>query len=61
LIGTLLLWFAWYGFNCGSTLSATNPYGHLIGIVGVNTTMGSVSGGFMMFLIGIYRKDIPKD
>ena len=61
MIGTLILWFSWYGFNSGSTLSSTDPNGHLIGIIGVNTTMGSVGGGLVMFLIGLIRKDTPKD
>ena len=43
--GGLLLWFGWYGFNPGSTLSAMDFVG--IGRVAANTTLAACAGGFM--------------
>jgi Amt family ammonium transporter len=41
--GGLLLWFGWYGFNPGSTLSAMDFEG--IGRVATNTTLAAAAGG----------------
>jgi Amt family ammonium transporter len=41
--GGLLLWFGWYGFNPGSTLSAMDFEG--IGRVAANTTLAACAGG----------------
>src|SRR4029077_14509717 len=42
-VGGLILWFGWYGFNPGSTLSALDVQG--IGRVAFNTTMAACSAG----------------
>eukprot|EP01084_Bolivina_argentea_P200590 343003_1 len=43
-IGTFLLWFGWYGFNCGSVMSITNdPL--IIGRIAINTSLCSASAG----------------
>ena len=41
--GGLLLWFGWYGFNPGSTLSAMDMVG--FGRVAANTTLAACAGG----------------
>ena len=41
--GGLILWFGWYGFNPGSTLSAMDMIG--IGRVAANTTLAACAGG----------------
>src|SRR5437764_9186941 len=46
--GGLLLWFGWYGFNPGSTLSAMDFQG--IGRVAANTTLAACSGGLLAML-----------
>jgi Amt family ammonium transporter len=43
--GGLLLWFGWYGFNPGSTLSAMDFEG--IGRVAANTTLAACSAGLV--------------
>jgi len=43
LMGTMILWFGWYGFNPGSTLGAVGVAG-TIGIVTLNTTLGAGAG-----------------
>ena len=40
-LGVFLLWFGWYGFNGGSTLSGTDPD---ISLVVTNTTLGAAGG-----------------
>jgi Amt family ammonium transporter len=52
-VGGLILWFGWYGFNPGSTLSAMDVQG--IARVSFNTTMAACSAGLMALFIGYYR------
>jgi Amt family ammonium transporter len=47
-IGGVILWFGWYGFNPGSTLSAMDWQG--IGRVSANTTIAACAGGMMAVL-----------
>ncbi len=42
-VGAIILWFGWYGFNPGSTLSAMDIQG--VARVAVNTTLAACSGG----------------
>jgi Amt family ammonium transporter len=44
-IGAVILWFGWYGFNPGSTLSALDFEG--IGRVATNTTLAACAGGLV--------------
>jgi Amt family ammonium transporter len=44
-IGGVILWFGWYGFNPGSTLSAIDAAG--IGRVATNTTLAAAAGGLV--------------
>ena len=52
-VGGLILWFGWYGFNPGSTLSALDFQG--IGRVSFNTTMAACTGGLAALFIGYAR------
>jgi len=56
-IGAFLLWFGWYGFNPGSTLSAMDFEG--IGRVAANTTLaactGSLAAMFCALWIGPFK------
>jgi Amt family ammonium transporter len=42
-VGAIILWFGWYGFNPGSTLSAMDIQG--VARVAVNTTLAACTGG----------------
>jgi ammonium transporter, Amt family len=48
--GGLILWFGWYGFNPGSTLSAMDFEG--IGRVAANTTLAACAGGLTSIFYG---------
>jgi Amt family ammonium transporter len=48
--GGLLLWFGWYGFNPGSTLSAMDFAG--IGRVAANTTLAACAAGLTSMAYG---------
>ena len=51
--GGLILWFGWYGFNPGSTLSALDAQG--IGRVSFNTTIAACSAGLTALFISYYK------
>ncbi|MGA7123008.1 MAG: ammonium transporter [Polyangiaceae bacterium] len=55
-VGGIILWFGWYGFNPGSTLSAMDMHG--IGRVATNTTLAACGGGlsalFFVYVRGKY-------
>jgi Amt family ammonium transporter len=48
----LILWFGWYGFNPGSTLSAMDFVG--IGRVATNTTLAACAAGLSSILYGYF-------
>ncbi|MFN8021931.1 MAG: ammonium transporter [Acidimicrobiales bacterium] len=52
-IGGVILWFGWYGFNPGSTLSAIDAAG--IGRVATNTTLAAAAGGLSALAV-IYQR-----
>lgn len=52
-IGAVILWFGWYGFNPGSTLSALDFAG--IGRVAANTTLAACAGG-MVGVLFVYPR-----
>src|ERR1700704_243126 len=51
--GGLILWFGWYGFNPGSTLSAMDFAG--IGRVAANTTLAACTGGLGAVFVMYFR------
>jgi Amt family ammonium transporter len=52
-IGTMILWFGWYGFNAGSALSLSNT--GLVGLVVVNTTLAASTGAIAAMLYIYFR------
>ena len=51
--GGLLLWFGWYGFNPGSTLSAMDFEG--IGRVAANTTLAACAAGLTAMIVAYFK------
>eukprot|EP00929_Paragymnodinium_shiwhaense_P061192 TRINITY_DN3055_c1_g1_i1.p1 TRINITY_DN3055_c1_g1~~TRINITY_DN3055_c1_g1_i1.p1 ORF type:complete len:408 (-),score=82.12 TRINITY_DN3055_c1_g1_i1:475-1539(-) len=52
VLGTLILWFGWYGFNPGSTLSMHDTgAAYTAGIVAVNTTIAPCMAGLVVFAL----------
>src|ERR1035437_4716689 len=51
-IGAFLLWFGWYGFNPGSTLSAMDFQG--IGRIATNTTLAACTGSLAAMLMALW-------
>lgn len=52
VLGTLLLFFGWFGFNTGSTLSASDP---AVPLIAVNTFLAGCAGATMVFMIQVSR------
>ncbi len=45
VLGTIILWFGWWGFNGGSTLALNDQVGPII----TNTNLSAAAGGFVAF------------
>lgn len=58
ILGTIILFFGWFGFNPGSTLAGTDLR---IAVVAVNTMLAGAVGGFvaMMIMWILYKKPDP--
>lgn len=58
VLGTIILFFGWFGFNPGSTLAGTDLR---ISVVAVNTMLAGAVGGFvsMMLMWILYKKPDP--
>jgi Amt family ammonium transporter len=52
-VGGVILWFGWYGFNPGSTLSALDAQG--IGRVATNTTLAACAGVLVALTVMWFR------
>ena len=51
-LGTFALWFGWYGFNPGSTLTMKSASdGALAAQVAMNTTLAAATGGITVFAL----------
>jgi len=48
-LGVFILWFGWFGFNPGSTLSVGD--GSLISLVAINTNLAAASGGILAMIM----------
>ncbi len=51
-VGAFILWFGWYGFNPGSTLSGMDAQG--IGRIAANTTLAACTGGLGAMLAALW-------
>jgi ammonium transporter, Amt family len=52
-LGTMILWFGWYGFNPGSTLLVGD--GGLVGLVVLNTTLAAGAGALTSMFFVFFR------
>ena len=53
VVGGLILWFGWYGFNPCSTLSIMDAPG--VGRVAMNTTLAACTGGLAAVFLAFFR------
>jgi len=56
VLGVMLLWIAWFGFNGGSVLVFNNQ----VALILVNTLMGGVAGMISSCIFTWYREKIPQ-
>ena len=60
VLGTIILFFGWFGFNAGSSLGFTGAFRNLAVLAAVNTLMAGAAGGgtamLFMWLFGPSKK-----
>jgi Amt family ammonium transporter len=63
VLGTIILFFGWFGFNAGSALGFTGAFRNLAVLAAVNTLMAGAAGGgtamLFMWLFGPNKKPDP--
>ena len=63
VLGTIILFFGWFGFNPGSALGFTGAFRNLAVIAAVNTLMAGAAGGvaamLYMWIVGATKKPDP--
>mmetsp|Transcript_117158 Transcript_117158/g.251897 ORF Transcript_117158/g.251897 Transcript_117158/m.251897 type:complete len:105 (-) Transcript_117158:965-1279(-) len=50
VLGILILWMGWFGFNGGSTLGISGSNAHVAGLVYMNTAISAGFAGLAAFL-----------
>ena len=53
-LGTLILWFGWYGFNCGSTQGLGENLSNAAAKIGVATTISAATSGTTTILLNFF-------
>lgn len=54
-LGVFILWFAWFGFNCGSTLAVNGDIGH----IAMTTNLAACAGGLTVMFFTWLRYGKP--
>eukprot|EP00462_Mataza_sp_D1_P026001 CAMPEP_0175130208 /NCGR_PEP_ID=MMETSP0087-20121206/5888_1 /TAXON_ID=136419 /ORGANISM="Unknown Unknown, Strain D1" /LENGTH=558 /DNA_ID=CAMNT_0016412419 /DNA_START=54 /DNA_END=1727 /DNA_ORIENTATION=- len=55
-LGTFILWFGWYGFNCGSTLSIVDRRWEVAAAVFLNTTISPCTAAVVILVWSRWRE-----
>jgi Amt family ammonium transporter len=55
MLGTIILWFGWYGFNAGSALlTDSKEMDRLLALCAVNTTLSGGMAGLTALFVNYY-------